>query len=73
MEIIKIFINGKKQGVYGITKKEEVTDAFLDMMNDGDTEFTKDLLEAHLENGLCIIPKDSKPFDWDNDLHGEFF
>lgn len=75
MEIIKIYVNYKPQGVYGITKKEEVTDALLDMMNDGTetVEFTKEILNNHLDKGLCIIPKTSKPFDWDENVHGKFF
>jgi len=75
MEILKIVTNGRKQGVYAITKKEEVTDALLDMLNDNkeNKEFTKDMLYNRLKNGLCIIPKDSKPFEWNDDLHGKFF
>jgi hypothetical protein len=75
MEIIKLMTNGYPQGVYAITKKEEVTDALLDAMNEGkeDKEFTKKVLETHLESGLCFIPPNEKPFDWNEELHGKFF
>jgi len=35
MEVVKLFVNGKKQGIFAITKKEEVTDVILDQMNEG--------------------------------------
>lgn len=75
MEIVKIFVNGKKQGIYAITKKEDVTDAILDIMNEGKEhhDYTRAVLEAHLSKGLAIIPKTEKPFDWDENLHGSFF
>jgi hypothetical protein len=75
MEIVKIFVNGKKQGIYAITKKEDVTDAILDIMNEGKEhpDFTRPLLEAYLSKGLAIIPKTEKPFDWDENIHGSFF
>ena len=75
MEIVKIFVNGKKQGIYAITKKEDVTDAILDVMNEGKEhpDFTRSVLETHLAKGLAIIPKTEKPFDWDENIHGSFF
>lgn len=75
MEVVKLFINNKPQGIYGITNKDEVTDALLDSMNDGttDMEYTREMLNMHLDKGLCIIPKSSKSFDWDENIHGKFF
>lgn len=75
MEVIKILVNGIPQGIYGITKKEEVTDIFLDMSNDENQDklILKNILDSHIENGFAIIPKDEKPFDWNEDLHGVFF
>lgn len=75
MEIIKLMTAGYPQGIYAITKKEEVTDVLLDIMNEGceNKEFTKDVLNTHLESGLCIIPKNEKPFDWNEEIHGAFF
>lgn len=74
MEILKILMNGRPQGIYAITKKEEVTDALLDVMNEGkeSKEFTKDILNLHLENGMSIIPNSSEPFDWDENIYGKF-
>lgn len=75
MKLIKIFTGGEKKGVYAYTEKEEVTDALLDMMNDGSetVEFTKTILMEYVDKGICIIPKSSKPFLWDENIHGEFF
>lgn len=75
MEIIKILTNGKKQGIFAITKKEDVTDAILDQINNSDLkdkEFLNDLLKTHLKKGFCIIPKTETPFDWDENIHGKF-
>lgn len=75
MEIVKIFVNGKKQGIYAITKKEDVTDAILEAMNEGKEhpDFIRAMLETNLSKGLAIIPKTEKPFDWDENIHGRFF
>jgi transposase-like protein len=75
MQIVKIFINGKKQGIRAITQKDEVTDILLDTMNDGiqSKEFVKAALKLHLEKGLAFIPNTEKPFDWDENIHGNFF
>lgn len=74
MEIIKLMTNGIPQGVYAITKKEEVTDQLLDMMNNvvGDKEFLKYVLFKHLKEGLAVIPPGSEVFDWNQEIHGEF-
>lgn len=74
MEIIKILINGRPQGVYAITKTEDVTDALLDLMNEykDNPDFTKAIIETHLKKGLCIIPKNEVPFEWNESLHGKF-
>jgi|GWRWMinimDraft_5_1066013.scaffolds.fasta_scaffold152887_2 hypothetical protein len=75
MEIVKIFVNGKKQGIYAITKMDEVTDAILDVMNEGseNKDYTRAVMETHLKKGLAFIPKTEKPFDWDENIHGSFF
>ena len=75
MEIIKYFIRGQKKGIYAITRKEQVTDALLDSMNSGELseKLTKDLIENHLDKGLCFIPKNSECFDWNEEIHGKFF
>lgn len=76
MEIIKLMINGRPQGIYAITKKEEVTDVLLDKLNQAKKEdkyYARMVLDAHLKSGLYVVPVDEKPFDWDEDLHGKFF
>jgi hypothetical protein len=75
MEIIKIFVNGKKKGVFAITKKEDVTDAILDAMNEGkdDPVFVRAVLDAHLDKGMYFIPNTEEEFDWDENIHGSFF
>lgn len=72
MEAIKIFLNGRPQGVYGITDKDEVTDALLEEFHD-DPKTAKYLIESHLEKGLCIIPKSAEPFEWNENIHGPFW
>ena len=75
MEVIKILTNGKRQGVFAITKKEDVTDAILDQISNSDLkdkEPLNTLLQMHLKNGLCIIPKTETPFDWDENIHGKW-
>jgi len=31
------------------------------------------ILEGHLKYGFAIIPNTEKPFDWDENIHGNFF
>ena len=75
MEVIKIVLNGKMQGIYGITDKEGVTNALLEELTKDNfsKEYIEDTIQFHLEKGLAVIPKDSKPFDWDENIHGKFF
>lgn len=74
MEVVKFIQDGRRQGVYAITKEEEVTDFILDAMNNGeeDGEYTEEVLRWHLKEGCCIIPKGAEPFDWDESIHGDF-
>ncbi len=74
MDLIRTITNGKPQGIYAITDKQEVTDALLDIINeDKENEYNKDMLKTHLEIGLCHIPAGQKAFDWDENIHGKFF
>lgn len=73
MEIIKIFRNGKAQGVYAITDKDEVINHILDNITEENKPYAEMLLKDTQEGkGVCVIPKGNQPFDWDENLHGQF-
>tara|TARA_R100001244_G_C5069788_1_gene111077 strand:+ start:247 stop:495 length:249 start_codon:yes stop_codon:yes gene_type:complete len=76
MEAIRIFVNGKKEGIMAITDPKEVLDQMLDGLNDAKTDHSREYIlkciDSHQETPLTIIPTSSEPFDWDENIHGKW-
>ena len=76
MEAVRICINYKREGVMAITDPQEVLNCLLDNLIEATTEKKKkhalDIINLHEKHPQCIIPKSSKPFDWDENIYGKW-
>lgn len=70
MEIIKIVSEDGVYGVYAYTERQEVIDNILDNIENKEERGTVlNMINEGVK--LCFIPKDSKRFKWNENIHGK--